>query len=55
VKDVWAILGMALLAIPIAAVFLFGSDEESRYRPSGNDSRPVTYPDEELQREMMPE
>ena len=52
-KDLWPVLGILLLVLPVAALFLFGSHEKGCL-PLEDESVPVSYPADELQRERVP-
>lgn len=54
-RELLAAIGMAwLIGAPIAAVFLFSREEKTGWLPPENESVPVTYPDEDHQREEVP-
>ena len=49
-RDFLYFLGVLVMVAPIAAVFLFGNHRKGCL-PAENDSAPVVYPDQDLQRE----
>ena len=52
-SGVAVVAGAVIIVAPIAAVLLFGRDDRPRCVPPEDDSVPVAYPGDELQREEV--